>query len=188
MERICTKCGNTHPIEMFKKLHGDGYSNYCEDCRRKSREAMQRVPKEKKAAQHKAWRERNKSRHQEYMRAYNMQYWHGISLEQFTQLMEQQDGVCAICKESPIGTRGNERLHIDHDHVTNMVRGLLCSSCNTALGLLKDNVTIMNTAIAYLQLPPSGIVINPGLAVAGNQELATLICMDLMRHEHGKHF
>ncbi len=58
------------------------------------------------------------------------------------------NGGCAICKEPP----GNEeRLAVDHDHQTGEVRGLLCKPCNLAIGLMKDKVDRLASAIIYLE-------------------------------------
>lgn len=62
-------------------------------------------------------------------------------------MLERQGGVCAICKEKP----KNGRLAIDHLHGTDKVRGLLCSPCNTALGLFKDDPERLAAAIEYLK-------------------------------------
>lgn len=40
--------------------------------------------------------------------------------------------------------------HVDHDHATGMVRGLLCGRCNMGIGLLRDNIGIMKNTILYL--------------------------------------
>jgi hypothetical protein len=55
----------------------------------------------------------------------------------YDELLEKQQGVCACCRLSETGKSG--RLHVDHDHGTGRIRGLLCSRCNVALGLLRDN-------------------------------------------------
>jgi hypothetical protein len=54
-----------------------------------------------------------------------------------------QDGLCAICREAPAE-------HVDHDHVSGRVRGLLCFNCNGALGQFRDRVDLMLRAVAYL--------------------------------------
>lgn len=69
---------------------------------------------------------------------------HGIGSEYYDQLYKKQEGKCAIC--------GNfqERLHVDHDHITKIIRGLLCNPCNNALGLFKDDIVLLQGAISYL--------------------------------------
>jgi len=68
--------------------------------------------------------------------------------EEYKALLERQGSVCAICKEAP--KKG--RLHVDHIHGTDKVRGLLCSLCNPALGLFKDDPNRLAVAIEYLKL------------------------------------
>ena len=63
-----------------------------------------------------------------------------------TRLYVIQDGLCALC---------DERLEfsksvLDHNHVTGYIRGLLCSSCNTGLGMFKDNKNIIIKALKYI--------------------------------------
>lgn len=70
---------------------------------------------------------------------------YGLTLEEYTRLLEQSQGLCAIC-EQPM-----ERPVVDHDHSTGAFRGILCNSCNTALGGFRDNPQILRRAIAYLE-------------------------------------
>jgi hypothetical protein len=70
---------------------------------------------------------------------------YGITLEQYNMLLEEQNGACAIC-----GTKSDSYLSVDHDHKTKIVRGLLCQSCNIALGLLHDDIGLGERAIEYL--------------------------------------
>lgn len=73
---------------------------------------------------------------------------YGLTPEQYNQILIAQDHKCALCFSPNPGSKGT--FHVDHDHKTNQVRGLLCHSCNTALGLFKDNPQILQLAIAYL--------------------------------------
>lgn len=58
------------------------------------------------------------------------------------------DGVCAICKRPETI---NKSLAVDHCHLTNTIRGLLCTNCNIALGKMGDSIEILKSAIAYLE-------------------------------------
>lgn len=60
----------------------------------------------------------------------------------------EQAGLCAICHGE---TNGQGDLHVDHDHVTGKVRGLLCSRCNTGIGMMGDNTALLRKAIEYLE-------------------------------------
>jgi hypothetical protein len=84
----------------------------------------------------------------------HLKKYYGISLEKFNEMMESQNGFCAICKESEKRMiRGkNADLSVDHDHKTGKVRGLLCYSCNTGIGKLKDDRNVLLSAVKYLDL------------------------------------
>lgn len=79
---------------------------------------------------------------------------YGITILNYEEILEKQNNVCAIC-----GGTGTERadhskskcnLVVDHCHNTNKVRGLLCHTCNTALGQFKDSKQLLQKAIEYL--------------------------------------
>lgn len=77
-----------------------------------------------------------------------------IGTEEYKIILKAQNNKCAICGKEP--TRKNKdgglyRLHIDHNHLNGKVRGLLCSNCNTALGLLGEDIKILKKAIDYLK-------------------------------------
>lgn len=71
---------------------------------------------------------------------------YGMTLEDFRTLWDSQHGQCAICG---LGL-DKAKYRIDHDHKTGKVRGILCASCNTALGLFKDSPDSLNRAMSYL--------------------------------------
>ena len=70
----------------------------------------------------------------------------GIGIAEYDALFAMQNGVCAICGSPP----GKRALHVDHCHATGVIRGLLCGSCNTSLGLMQENAERLQKAIAYL--------------------------------------
>jgi hypothetical protein len=78
---------------------------------------------------------------------------YGITIEQFEALYAQQNGECAICgtHKSLEFKRMKDSLVVDHDHQTNAVRGLLCQTCNSGMGQLKDSVDLLEKAIHYLK-------------------------------------
>ena len=89
-------------------------------------------------------RDKTKKRERELRRRY------GLSLADFDAILAHQGGACAICRARFTGTP-----HVDHDHDTRVVRGLLCSGCNRGLGCFDDDVDIMQAAIDYLERDPS---------------------------------
>ena len=74
---------------------------------------------------------------------------YGITEQKYNDMFADQDGCCAICGLHQVAL--NESLHVDHNHSTGAVRGLLCRSCNTGIGLLKEDPDILNKASAYLE-------------------------------------
>ncbi len=84
--------------------------------------------------------------HPEIKRANELKHRYGISLEQYELILASQNGVCAICRKKPKGL-----LCVDHCHTTGMVRGLLCTKCNTALGFYDDDPDRTQAATDYLR-------------------------------------
>ena len=70
---------------------------------------------------------------------------YGITFEEFSTLLDAQEGKCAICVEEFEG-----EPMVDHDHVTRRVRGLLCKNCNTGLGMFRDSQLLLRSAAAYI--------------------------------------
>ncbi|MGH9084278.1 MAG: endonuclease VII domain-containing protein [Acidimicrobiales bacterium] len=77
-----------------------------------------------------------------YMRTY------GISADDFDRLLDEQNGGCAICRARP---DREASMHVDHDHESGAVRGLLCLSCNQGLGKFRDDPALLLRAIVYLR-------------------------------------
>lgn len=75
---------------------------------------------------------------------------YGITMEEYRALWLRQGGKCAICKK-PERTQRNRLLTIDHDHQTGHIRGLLCSQCNRAIGLLQDDPKVIQAAALYVR-------------------------------------
>lgn len=74
---------------------------------------------------------------------------YGISLEEFNQMVEKQNGCCAICGKHH-SENFMQSLCVDHDHKTGRVRGLLCRRCNAGIGNLNDSIQLLQNAVAYL--------------------------------------
>lgn len=77
---------------------------------------------------------------------------YGITADQYYELLDEQDGTCALCKSSIVNNERitSNKLFIDHCHSSGKVRGLLCSKCNHGLGLFNDDVSLLQSAIEYL--------------------------------------
>lgn len=85
-----------------------------------------------------------------YQRAYNartgrlLKMKYNMTSDEHAVLLKAQDGRCAICRDALTAPQ------MDHDHGTQIVRGLLCAKCNMALGLFRDDPTILRNAVQYL--------------------------------------
>jgi hypothetical protein len=79
---------------------------------------------------------------------YKKYHRHGITKDQYLLMLQVQNGVCAICNKLP---KDGHDLAIDHNHLTQDVRGLLCKACNRALGLFGDNIESVQNALFYLE-------------------------------------
>ncbi len=75
---------------------------------------------------------------------------YGLSEKDIARLLVGQESRCAICLYE-FDVKAKRSFHIDHDHSTGAVRGLLCTTCNLALGLLGDDLKRVEMAISYLQ-------------------------------------
>ena len=124
----CPGCKQIKPLEAFcnNRSSGDGKAFYCKECHNaRGSESRQRLY--------------GGTRHYHLMRRY------GVGDAEVAAMIEAQGGVCLICK-GPL-----DRPHVDHDHVTGKVRGVLCFNCNAGLGKFRDNVEIVERALAYLR-------------------------------------
>lgn len=94
------------------------------------------------------WGAENPDRWKSQKRDSYLNKMYGISLNGFMALLESQHGMCAICARE-IGDGGNE-LHVDHDHKSGRVRGILCGRCNRGIGQFNDDPALLKKALDYL--------------------------------------
>ena len=132
---VCRECGVLLTKENYKKSGRRGY--ICKPCTNEY-QCKTRKPLTNKLK--KQYREAG------------LKAKFGMSIEEYDKLFFLQQGKCAICGQPETETRLGvvKRLAVDHNHTTGKIRGLLCCSCNKALGLLKDDISIMKSAIDYL--------------------------------------
>lgn len=131
-------------VKRYKSGH-IGLRAYCKICSHESRKTW-RASSSKDNDRNKAYNKLNAAR----IRGHKLRkYWPGSTAEQANEMFELlykiQDGGCAICK------RVSKRLVVDHHHGSGVVRGLLCNSCNRALGYLQDCDLIIMEAGDYVR-------------------------------------
>lgn len=103
----------------------DGLTSYCKPC-------------------HNAKSKQTYTRLYGSTREYHLRRRYGITGDEYQELVDARGGLCALCQERPA-------QHVDHDHVTGRVRGVLCSCCNQGLGNFRDRADVMRQAIVYLE-------------------------------------
>jgi hypothetical protein len=96
-----------------------------------------------------------KEYHAKQNRRNHLRRKYGITPEEYEEMVRQQNNLCAICgkPEERIDIRVNKvvLLSVDHSHKTGKVRGLLCHSCNYAVGMFKDNEEALLKAADYIR-------------------------------------
>lgn len=78
---------------------------------------------------------------------------YGLLEADYNRMVRAQKSLCRICQTKPDG----KRLHVDHNHDTGVVRGLLCEKCNWGLGSFNDDPKLLSRAEAYLRSPPPSL-------------------------------
>lgn len=134
--KLCQHCQTHKPTSDFwkNKSTKDGLQAWCKDCWKDITALRRNGPKREIELR------QRQNRH--LIRNFN------ITIEKYEQILESQNGNCAICGTNPDYKR---RLSVDHDHATGRIRGILCENCNRALGQFKDSAGILRNAIKYIE-------------------------------------
>lgn len=102
-----------------------------------------------------AYHRKQYAKNREKYKGYSIKHKFGITLDDFNNLCKKQRSLCAICKlPLEINKEQNNsktRPCIDHCHITNKVRGILCAQCNRGLGHFNDDIDMLKKAIKYLR-------------------------------------
>ena len=177
----CSRCKLELSSDKFLKDSGkqSGLTSHCRDCKKKQRLSEQGRKRSTNYYSSKRYKELKKKHNQKpeikkriaeyaktekslsagrahrsrpevkesikiWAKRYSLKKQYGLTLEEHQSMVTAQKSCCKICHRPA-------KLHVDHDHNTGKVRGLLCLSCNMALGLMKDNTEVLSNAIKYLQ-------------------------------------
>ncbi|SCG50809.1 endonuclease VII domain-containing protein [Micromonospora halophytica] len=138
--RRCPTCGETKALADFpgNRAGRGGYGRCCKPCHNEK-------GKESKLRLHGGSRE------------YHLRRRYGVGEKEFQDLLTEQGGVCGICG-------GEDPRHLDHDHRTGWVRGILCFNCNGGLGQSRDSPMRLARAITYLRGTTwQRVLIHPGV-------------------------
>jgi hypothetical protein len=163
--KVCRLCGLEKPLDDFYPAPGmrDGHRSECKVCNRAQRAARYRddpVAQERARRKAREWAQANPERVREKQAAYredgrikksirktHLKKKYGLTPEDYDRMLEAQGGGCAICGKAP---RPDISLHIDHDHETGRIRGLLCFTCNNGLGQFQDDPELLIAAAEYV--------------------------------------
>lgn len=150
--KICKICQQEKPLLEFWANRGtkDRRAIYCKPCSREYDRQRRARDHDRYLAMQREWREANRDKRRELMRSWNLRVY-GLTSDQYLDMYEAQAGCCRICGEGG-ETFGGRRLHVDHNHETGAVRGLLCGLCNSALGKFKDSPELLRRAASYLEV------------------------------------
>lgn len=139
---VCKLCGETDPDAFYPH-----WKSRCKRCIQAGRKEYAQVYNKTYHRQVRSWALTLKK--------------YGITEEDYNVLLEKQEGRCAICRCWPhenkgkgyqsLGDKGWARLAVDHDHLTGIVRGLLCINCNLAVGYLADDAGRAEALADYLR-------------------------------------
>lgn len=161
--KTCRICKETKPHAEFYRDKGmrDGYRSDCKVCNRAASAKRYRENPEPAIERAKKWMEENRERYNERMREYResgkksvsdrksyLKRKYGLTLEQYDAMLTAQNNVCAICERPP---KPDYVLHVDHDHETGVIRGLLHFTCNNLLGDAEDDAFVLRAAAEYVE-------------------------------------
>jgi Autographiviridae endonuclease VII len=145
-QKVCGKCGETKPLDDFyhHRYGAARRQHWCKTCQKTAILTGYKNDPKKHAAYNRQWDRRNPEKKADSA----LKTRRGLAHGTYAQMLTAQDGKCAICGTAS----GPRRFHVDHDHDTGQIRGLLCSPCNTGIGQLKHSEDVLLRAIAYLRL------------------------------------
>ena len=143
----CRRCGREVELTtefFFPSQLKNKNTSWCKICTKGHNKENRHKFRERDKAYAKEYRQKFPDKCRASDRNAKLKKAYGISQDDFCRLLEAQGNRCKICRES------SEKFHVDHDHKTGKVRGLLCNLCNVGLGAFRDNVAYLENAIECL--------------------------------------
>jgi hypothetical protein len=136
---------------------------YMDEYRQKNKEKLKQYRKENKdyfqcyyknnsspELRKQMWeKQKNKNNRKQKNRNNHLKNKYGITQDDYNQMFENQKGCCSICGKHQ--SEVSRALSVDHNHKNGEIRGLLCHTCNSAIGKFYDDITLLENAISYLK-------------------------------------
>lgn len=152
--KCCSGCKEKKSFSDFwkNKNRKDGYCNECKKCLTKRQQEPQNKKRKQKYTKEYQKRPKVKERlrklskkpkYKETVKKGQLRRKFGLTLDEYYKMIQQQKGLCIICKFPEIV--------VDHNHKTNKVRGLICQRCNKILGFAQDDINLLQGCINYLK-------------------------------------
>ena len=155
MEIQCTKCKEVKDSSLFHSYSKkkNGFTSQCKSCRNLNRKEQYwknpELAKKKQADYRSTLKQTDPEKVFSSNRASKLKSSYNLTLDEYDKKLKDQNYKCDVCgKEHQEEVK--KRLVVDHCHETKIVRSLLCANCNTALGLLKENIETIEALKNYL--------------------------------------
>ena len=148
--KVCKECKVDKPLSEYYTWPQDRtkYRGKCKACIAEYNKAYLNENHDVIRAKQLVYNEANRHRTRER----GLQRNYGMTQADFDSMLEAQNGKCKICHRSAEEAQCRHGvLHVDHDHKTGEVRYLLCDRCNRTLGLLEEDVELMEAMIEYVR-------------------------------------
>lgn len=145
LRKTCSKCKVKKSADEFWKQKDGKYGlrSACVECLKPQQKKYNAENSEKRNSARKKYINETP---EEKLKDIYLRSKYRITLDEFNGKKKLQNNKCAICGRKP------EKLCQDHDHISGMVRGLLCQKCNAGIGFLGENIEVLESAIKYLRL------------------------------------
>lgn len=142
-EKTCTKCDRALPLAEFA-MSGSSRRSYCKSCGNEATRQYAQANKARRNERLREWRAKNpEAARQKDLRARLMRKYN-LTPDEVEQMRELQGGKCALCHMT------TRLLVVDHDHATGKVRAMLCRNCNTIMGAVDADPTILDRMAEYI--------------------------------------
>lgn len=152
--RTCSKCGLAKLADDFHRdrTKPDGRRPSCKPCDLARHKLYRDDPENRPRLLERSreWRLANPDLSRRGIRNATLKKKYGITAEEFDLMFEAQGRSCVVCLRTE--SRGSGAFHVDHDHATGRIRGILCQPCNTTLGKCDDRPDLLRRLADYLEV------------------------------------